>query len=75
MGLLCGPGFVSRGICSTSVSIETGSPELGVFGAVDKDVAGAVAGQQDVADTDQDAEDPNVGGGKGKFLNKLVAIK
>ena len=55
-------------MCSTCVSIETGSPELGVFGAVDKDVAGAVAGQQDVADTDQDAEDPNVGGGKGKFF-------
>ena len=67
MALLQGPGIVSRRIFTTYVSIETGSPELGIFGAVNEDVAGAVAGQQEVADSDQDAEDPNVGGGKGNF--------
>ena len=47
--------------------IETSSPEFFILGTVDEDVAGAVAGEEEVAERDHDAEVGKAGEGKGNI--------
>ena len=47
--------------------LNTSSPELVILGTVDEDVEGAVAGEEEVADSHHDAQAGDPSGGHGHF--------
>ena len=57
-------------LCTPCEYVSTSCPELVILGTVDEDVAGGVAGEEEVAGRDQDAQAGNPGGRHRHFLDR-----
>ena len=56
-------------LCTPCEYVSASCPELVILGTVDEDVAGGVAGEEEVAGRDQDAQAGNPGGRHRHFLD------